>query len=208
MNLGPAFSRSFVSLWLRAGAARKFLVVLFTFACVVAPVRAALMPVTTDILNQQRAKWALSGISSYNYEGRAWCFCGPDFVAPHRVVVTDGTVTELLFADTLLPDDEPGHLQYYLPVEALFDFLQFRVDQNWRTVDAMFDPVLGYPSNFFTDYSAQIADDEYWFDIDSLASVPVPGTALLILLSLVGLVGFQCRKQMVLTTYNAGSVNW
>ena len=196
MHPRPGLSGPLVPIWLRAPAARHLLALFFACACVVAPVRAALMPVTTDILDQQRAKWTASGITSYIYEGSAGCFCPPDFVAPHRVSVTNGAVTELLFADTLLPDNDPFHLQFYLPVEGLFDLLQGRIDQNWLTVDAMFDPVLGYPMIFFTDFSAQIADDEYSFGIDSLAAVPVTGTAPLILLSLFGVVGFRRRRRV------------
>ena len=100
----------------------------------------------------------------------------------------------------MLPDDNPLSMQFYLPIEGLFDLLQDRIDQNWMTVEAMFDPTLGYPLTFFTDFSAQIADDEFSFELDSLTSapvpVPVPGTVPLLLLSLIGVVGFRRRRQV------------
>ncbi|MCB1688983.1 MAG: hypothetical protein KDI33_10870 [Halioglobus sp.] len=171
------------------------LTVFFALFFVAAPLRAALMPVTTDVLNEQRAKWALSGIASYIYEGSAECFCLPDFVAPHRVTVANGVVTELLFADTLLPDANPGSQYAYLPVEDFFDLLQARIDNNWVRVEAMFDPTLGYPLQFYTDFSEQLADEEYGFRIHSLfpVTVPSPGTLPLLLLSLAGVHGFRRR---------------
>lgn len=202
MHLRLGFFRSSAPIQRRAWTAQQLLAVFFAFSFVIAPVRAALMPVTTDILNEQRAQWELSGINSYIYEGNAGCFCLPDFVAPHRVTVINGAVTELLFTDTMLPDDSPLNMQSYLPIEGLFDLLQDRVDQNWMTVEAMFDPTLGYPLILFTDFSVQIADDEFSFEIDLLTSVPVPvpvpmpGTVPLLLLSLVGVVGFRRRRQV------------
>ena len=198
MPLKLGCSRYSASIKRRSYPARQFFAVFFVLSFVVAPVSAALMPVTTNILNEQRAKWALAGITSYVYEGSAECFCLPEFVAPHRVTVTNGVVTELLFADTLLPDGSPDSLRSYLPIEGLFDFLQGRIDGKWMTVEAMFDPALGYPVMLFTDLSAQIADDQYGFRIESLTSVPVPvpGTVPLLLLSLLGVVGFGRRWQM------------
>ncbi|MDX1735124.1 MAG: DUF6174 domain-containing protein [Halioglobus sp.] len=193
MKIRPVFRRPSRRTRHGVGFAPGLLAVLFLGSFLALPARAALLPVTTDILNEQRDKWSLGGISSYVYEGSALCFCIPDFVRPHRVTVINGAVTELFFADTLLPDNDPVSLQFYLPVEGFLDLLQDRIDDNWMTVEAMFDPALGYPLSFFTDFSDQIADDEYWFTIESLVEVPLSGTALLLLLSLAVVARFRLR---------------
>ena len=108
-------------------------------------------------LDDARALWEAAGTSSYSFELQPVCFCGAS--ANALVVVEDGVVTSVfdLTEERFL---ELNQAQLYVTVEALFDLLGDAEAQDAHFIRAEYHPVLGFPTDFFIDYSENAIDEE------------------------------------------------
>ena len=58
--------------------------------------------------------------------------------------------------------------QLYVTVEALFDLLEDAESEEAYSVDVEYDPLLGYPTDLFIDYSENTADEELGYRASGL----------------------------------------
>lgn len=105
-----------------------------------------------------RQRWALSNISSYDFTASRSCFCAPQSLRSVTVSVTNGVVTQRVYADTGEP--VPASESEFSTVEGLFDIVQAALARHAALVDASYDPALGVPLSISLDGNFQIADDE------------------------------------------------
>lgn len=104
-----------------------------------------------------RARWNQHGLSSYVMDVQLLCFCPVEGVA--TVTVTAGRVTSAVVKASGRPVS-PQMLSAYRSVEGLFDQLEDAIGRNAHRIDAEYDSALGYPRQFFIDYSVNVADEE------------------------------------------------
>jgi len=139
-------------------------------------------------LADARDRWEAAGLTSYSMTQLLGCECPP----PHEwtVVVMNGVPA---FIDTVddppaSPDDYVEHqlaLAQAKSVEQLFEWIG-QQSATAATVDAEFDPDLGYPLHVFVDVDPGLADEEISWQITDL--VPT-GTCTKI----------GCRDELVVT---------
>lgn len=151
------------------------------------PVHAALMEINQTDLDTARSNWLTNGASSYTYEVEQACFCTPDFVRPRHVTVVEGVVSEVLYLDTMTEDTDFA-FSFFGPVDSFFDVIQDAFDGDAFSVNAMFDPNLGFPMEIYINYAEFIADEEYSVRLSNYSATPVPLPASLPVLGLA-LVG-------------------
>jgi len=113
----------------------------------------------TGELDSAEARWAASGITSYQMTYREACFC-PEIIV--QVTVVDGAVVET----ASLGDFDPGGPGR--TVEDLFDEIRSAFASGAVSVVATYDLDLGYPTEYFVDYAANIADEEFGITVQSL----------------------------------------
>jgi hypothetical protein len=109
-------------------------------------------------LARARQRWALSNIRSYDYTAVRSCFCAPAALRPVTVTVTNGAVTQRVYADT--GDPVPSTATEFTTVEALFDIIQAAIARHAAVVDVTYDPQRGVPLSISIDNNLQAADDE------------------------------------------------
>lgn len=109
-------------------------------------------------LVRARARWNANGAADYEYVLRQNCYCvlGGQ---PVRVTVRRGQVTQAILLSTGQP--VPDDLRAGFPaVDQLFDLLEDAINQRAHNIRVTYDDELGFPADFFIDYSEQIADEE------------------------------------------------
>jgi hypothetical protein len=113
-----------------------------------------------DVLSlaEARARWAAAGLQDYEYTFSLQCFCVPDYVQPVRIVVREGQVVSRTYASGGQAPDQP--FAQYDTVEKLFARIEQAFLSGAARIHAEYDPVLGYPRNFYIDQSEMIADEE------------------------------------------------
>jgi uncharacterized protein DUF6174 len=116
-------------------------------------------------LEDARALWASEGGSTYSFELRPLCFCG--FTGNARVTVENGVVTSVfdLEEERFL---EGQQAQLYVTVEALFDILEDAESRDAFSIEVQYDPAMGFPTDFFIDYSQNTADEELGYQASNL----------------------------------------
>lgn len=97
--------------------------------------------------------------SSYTYEYRNICFCGPDTRRHVRVTVCDGARVRVVRVDdgTTIP---PGQWSEFLTVAEIFDDIQTAIEEGAASARVDFDESLGYPRDVHIDVDERIADEE------------------------------------------------
>jgi hypothetical protein len=119
-------------------------------------------------LRAARARWASSGIESYELTVRHLCFCG--FVEPVRVKVVDGTIV----SRTVVSTGEPVpavYSSYYPDVPGLFAIVE-EAANDADELDAAFDPSYGYPAEISIDWIENAVDDEEAYLAETLTITP------------------------------------
>lgn len=114
-------------------------------------------------LVRARARWNVNGVANYDVTARTLCFCilGGE---PVRVSVRNGQVTSAIIIRTQQPVPDQM-LSVYRPVERLFDLLEDAMDKDAHQLDVTYDDFYGYPKHFFIDYSENVADEEFGYEI-------------------------------------------
>ena len=119
-------------------------------------------------LRAARARWASSGVDSYELTVRRLCFCG--FVEPVRVKVVDGVIVSRTVVST--GDPVPAvYASYYPDVPGLFAIVEEAADDA-DEFDAVFDPSYGYPAEISIDWIENAVDDEEAYLAETFTITP------------------------------------
>ena len=121
----------------------------------------------TRDLREARERWEAAGLDDYTFDVRRVCFCAS--VEPIRVVVQDGeAVSHTVIATGEPVPAEERHL--FPTVPGLFDFIEDAIEQRAHSIEATYDPGLGFPVQVFVDYKANVADEELGFEISAFTA--------------------------------------
>ncbi len=143
-----------------------FLLLALTFACggsVTGPRKAA-----QQALDAARSRWAAIGLTDYDFDYQASCFCGPEMLRPVVVQVRGGTITAVLDKETNAPRTP---LSNWYTIPGLFDRIQGWIDLPANTLDASYDPVTGVPTSVSVDPIRNAIDDETAFTAGGLVEI-------------------------------------
>jgi hypothetical protein len=113
-------------------------------------------------LEQNRARWAAAGLTSYEYAYNKFCECHGEEPPETVVNVNDGVIVRVHHKHADSGREVPardGSLAYYWTVEDLFDLLENAVAGE-ATVRASYDATLGYPVRVYVDYRPDLVGDE------------------------------------------------
>lgn len=110
--------------------------------------------------------WESQHFDDYALTYQISCFCPPLARGPFEVVVRDGAVVSVQYEGEPI---EPEGLQIYT-VDDLFGLLDDAFEREAENINVTYDAELGYPVEFFIDYSQGIADEELGATV--LALVP------------------------------------
>ena len=119
-------------------------------------------------LRAARARWASSGIDSYELTVRRLCFCG--FVEPVRVKVVDGAIVSRTIVSTGEPVPEL-YASAYPDVPGLFAI----VEEAANEADDLlieFDASYGYPVEISIDWIENAVDDEVAYLAETFTITP------------------------------------
>lgn len=116
-------------------------------------------PSRGEILSQ-KAKWLsnFDGVLNYEFTYQRTCYCTPESVRPRRVIVGDGEVVEVRFADGD-GEDASDFIDATPTIEALFDSIADGAE-NWYKLDVIFDVKRGFPVSTDIDEDSMLADEE------------------------------------------------
>ncbi len=118
-------------------------------------------------LDAARARWQAQGYVDYELTLQRDCFCGEDYRGPVVVSVRGGQVVGRTYQES----GEPVSAEiapYFPDVLGLFGFLEESLDENPAEARAEFHSELGYPTNVWIDFRANVADEEQGFTTLSL----------------------------------------
>ena len=116
----------------------------------------------TDDLDDARRLWADADLGSYTMTLTRGCFCLEESIGPFEVTVEDGVVVSATREGETVPTDR------VLTVDALFDVLEDAYRRDAHRVEVTYDPTQGYPTTFFIDYDAGVADEELGYTVENL----------------------------------------
>ena len=110
-------------------------------------------------LSAARARWEAQGYTDYTLTLRHDCFCGETHRGPVVVSVRSDQIVTRVYQSTGEPvPTDPA--RFFPDVEGLFAFIAQSLTQHPAQIRAEFHPELGYPTEIFVDFSANIADEE------------------------------------------------
>lgn len=117
-------------------------------------------------LHEAKSRWAEAKLDDYRFRFERSCLCAER--GPLVVTVEDGKVVEVKNEKTgalIVPEDYERH--GLLTVDELFSVLERAATeaQSWW---ATYEPVLGYPTEIFLDWSRTVADDEIGYRLQLL----------------------------------------
>lgn len=110
------------------------------------------------LLEQNRALWSRSGVTSYRYTISRSCECVPESAGPVTIDVRDGLVV-----DRRYESGAAVNLQYsevFTTVPGLFAIIQDAVDLPAASIAVRYNKDLGYPESIAIDQVAGAVDDE------------------------------------------------
>ena len=117
------------------------------------------------------ARWNDSGLADYDYTFTRGCFCPEEFVGPYQVSLRAGQVVSATFKGTDLFDIDILEIGRYEEIVKSVDGVFGEIDRALREADsfsAEYHPVLGYPTNVYIDWIANVADEEVGYSILNL----------------------------------------
>jgi len=124
-----------------------------------------------DDLEAARERWLASGASSYRYNVRLSCFCGPEALRAVTVTVANGVTVSALYADSGTVADTT-QLRGLLTVEQLFARVAETIEGRPDELAVQFDATLGYLTSFQVDQDFAMADEEYSITVTEFQPQP------------------------------------
>ena len=107
-----------------------------------------------------RERWHAAALGSYEYGYRKYCECHPDDPPETVVTVRDGAVVGVRHRPVGSDVEVPGrNFDVYWTVDGLFDLLRSAYARGAQ-VRARYDVRLGYPTELYIDYDANLIGDE------------------------------------------------
>lgn len=124
-----------------------------------------------QLLSENRARFRAGVGTSYSYDYRNVCFCGPDTTREVRVSVRDRVRVSVTAVENgaLVPRERWNE---FLTVEEVFDTIQHAIDEGAASVRVSYDADFGYPKDVFIDFDERLADEERGFILDDLVPAP------------------------------------
>lgn len=120
----------------------------------------------TSNLEAARQRWRAQNLHTYAFTIQRSCFCAN--VHPLYVLVMNDTVAGALDLET----GESVDRRSGETVEDLFAFIQNAIDRPAYLIRAKYDAEKGFPAEIDYDGMAQIADDEVFYRVSGVHSVP------------------------------------
>ena len=117
-----------------------------------------------DDLVVARQRWVRERPAAYRYTLTRSCFCG--FVGPVEIEVRGDSVVARRSPNGE-PPVGPQVASSFPSVDGLFRIVGDAIDRKAASLDAAYDPRLGYPSRISIDYDRQIADDEIVYTVSA-----------------------------------------
>lgn len=111
-------------------------------------------------LAKQKEIWESKGINSYSFTQRISCFCSEEYTLPKEVIVFENQIISV----NGIPYD-PSTDFSILRIEDRFDFITNGLERNPEIYRVTYDLEYGFVSDFYFDFSLNIADEEiqYYF---------------------------------------------
>jgi hypothetical protein len=121
-----------------------------------------------------KALWDSRSFASYSYEIRTFCFCPPEMTQWNRVVVQDGTVTDVEPVDLASSSYPVNSTTYFHPIDSVFARLHRAMTDGgfssaYADIDAEYDATLGYPRHIVYHEAPYVADAGATIEIRSLS---------------------------------------
>lgn len=111
-----------------------------------------------DALRVARARWAEAEIHGYRLDLQRLCFCGGDYTSVVTIEVLDDGIVSATYQESGEPFTDSFSELY--TVDDLFEEIEDAVRREAYSLEVDYDPILGYPTDIWIDYSANIADEE------------------------------------------------
>jgi hypothetical protein len=115
-----------------------------------------------EALEAARARWRTAALDAYEYGYHKYCDCHRESPPETIVTVRGNEVVGVRHRPVGFSHEvpaDPKNLQFYWTVEGLFDLIA-SAEQRGVTVRTAYDAQLGYPTEIFIDYDAQLIGDE------------------------------------------------
>ncbi len=121
------------------------------------------VPVSAGDVAEARARWDVSGGSTYTMTLQRSCFCGQEALGPFDVGVESGAVVSVRRGGKTL------ELSRGRSIEDLFLLLDDALAEDAASVRAAFDTASGYPIALSIDYNEFVADEEIGYTVWNVA---------------------------------------
>jgi hypothetical protein len=106
--------------------------------------------------------------NNYDMEFERVCFCPDNYRGPFVLQVRGGEVESATYTDGSAVDDQL--ITGLLTVEGVMDEIQIGLDRKYVELRVTYN-TMGYPSEFYSDMSKMIADDEMTYKISNVELV-------------------------------------
>jgi hypothetical protein len=114
-------------------------------------------------LEQNRALWIRSGVTSYQITISRLCECLPASSGPVIVEVRDKVIQQRRYETGASVD--PAYASLFMDVPGLFDLINDAITAKAAAVSVRYNENLGYPESIAIDWQAGAADDEVSYRI-------------------------------------------
>lgn len=137
----------------------------------IAVLLAGCLPTGSDELRElerNRARWAASAPTTYEFVFQRSCECLPEYTAPMRVTVRAGIVQSVV--DVQSGQEVSPSTHGPMTIEEIFAEIESALDSRAHRVEVSYHRALGYPMAVFIDHDERMADDEIYYAASELRS--------------------------------------
>lgn len=117
-----------------------------------------------DDISRNRLVWKSRAVSDYSFTFSKNAFVPPSDRGPVRITVRGGAVASIAPVETGQTIN-PEAFAAYNTIDKLFDTLETARDRKPALQQQKFNATFGYPESAYIDYSTQIADEEFGFEV-------------------------------------------
>jgi hypothetical protein len=117
-----------------------------------------------------RQRWNGAALRDYEFTYQRVCDCHPEQLADTIVTVVDGRVTAVRYARDDYVEDIPvaeERVRWFRTIDDFFSLIENALDRG-AVVRTSFDATLGYPTEVYIDYDAELVGDEVDISITAL----------------------------------------
>lgn len=117
-----------------------------------------------DDLDDARLLWHEAMLDDYSIDHSPVCFCPIEDLITK---VVGGQVASTVVAGT---DQAPGFAGWSMTVIEMFDEIEQAFDTGAASITALYDPELGFPSEYYVDVESNMADEEFGMVVRGVAA--------------------------------------